>query len=72
MSESSSTPASAEEIQEVIGELEAYRDRLTENALESARKTKKISKKQALDDLENHPEMIKIKQALQALQGQQG
>ena len=72
MSESSSTPASAEEIKEVISELEAYRDRLIDNALESARKTTQISKKQAMEDLENHPDMIKIKQALQALQGQQG
>lgn len=68
MSESNSTPASAQEIEELIRELEQYRERLVNDVLGVSRKVK-LSQKQALEKLANHPEIIKIDHALQELRG---
>ncbi|MBP0014541.1 MAG: acetyltransferase [Roseofilum sp. SBFL] len=70
MSESNSTQASPQEIEEVIRELEQYRERLVNDFLGASRKAK-FSKKQALDDLANHQEILKIDEALQELRGSQ-
>jgi hypothetical protein len=70
MSESNSTQASAQEIEEVIRELEQYRERLVHDVLGVSRKVK-LSQKQALEKLANHPEIIKIDHALQELRGNQ-
>ncbi|MDJ1168384.1 acetyltransferase [Roseofilum sp. BLCC_M154] len=70
MSELNSTQASAQEIEEVIRELEQYRERLVNDVLGVSRKVK-LSQKQALEKLANHPEIIKIDHALQQLRGNQ-
>ncbi len=69
MSETQETQASAAEIQQVMTELEAYKQRIVDDALSMAKKVK-ISKKAALEHLKTNPEIIKIETALQQLQTQ--
>jgi len=70
MSESNSTQATPQEIEEVIRELEQYRERLVNDVLGVSRKVK-LSQKKALEKLANHPEIIKIDHALQELRANQ-
>ncbi|MEG4393882.1 acetyltransferase [Microcoleus sp. F10-C6] len=55
-----STP---EEVQEVIAELEKYRQRLIDDTLEMAKKVK-MPKQAVMKQLENHPEIVYIDGAL--------
>jgi len=71
MSETTLTPASAEEIAEVIAELEQYRQRIIDDSLETA-KGVKLPKKLVMAQLEKHPEIAKIDAALKRLRSQQG
>ncbi len=70
MSEPQSTPVSAQEVEQVIRDLEEYRERLVNDVLGLARKVK-FSQKQALEKLANHPEIIKIDEALKELRASQ-
>ena len=69
MSETEQVPASAAEIEEVIQELEAYRQRIINDAVAIAKKVK-IPKKVAIENLKQNPEIIKIEAALQELRPQ--
>lgn len=62
-------PASLEEIESIIVELEQYRERLVTDALQMAKKAK-LSKKLALEHLQGNPEIIKIDAALAKLRPQ--
>lgn len=64
-----STPG-MQEIQEVIGELEQYRERIVNETLEMAKKVK-MPKAKAMAQLENHPELSRIDEALKELRSQQ-
>jgi len=70
MSETTLTPVSAEEIAEVIAELEQYRQRIIDDNLEMAKQVK-LPKKLALAQLEKHPEIAKIDANLERLRSQQ-
>ena len=61
---------SAEEIAEVIQELESYRDRLVEDFMTAAKKAK-LPKSMVKAQLENHPEIRKIDTSLEQLRAQQ-
>lgn len=61
-----STP---EEVQEVIAELEQYRQRLIDDTLEMAKKVK-MPKQKVMQQLENHPEIVYIDGALANLRSQ--
>ncbi|MEG4862990.1 MULTISPECIES: acetyltransferase [unclassified Microcoleus] len=61
-----STP---EDIQEVIAELEQYRQRLIDDTLEMAKKVK-MPKQAVMKQLENHPEIVYIDGALANLRSQ--
>jgi len=65
---SESTPATPQEIAEVIAELEQYRDRLIADTTETAKKAK-MMKSAVMAQLE--PELIKIDKALEQLRLQQ-
>ncbi|MEM1169643.1 MAG: acetyltransferase [Cyanobacteria bacterium P01_H01_bin.35] len=61
------TPKTQEqEIEEVIKGLEQYRERFVNENLEKAKKAK-IPKAKAMANLEQHPELSKIDQALNQL-----
>jgi len=71
MSETLETNTSApkteeQEREEVIKELEQYRERIINQTLEHAKKAK-ISKAKAMANLEQHPELSKIDRALNDL-----
>ncbi|MDJ0555071.1 MAG: acetyltransferase [Microcoleaceae cyanobacterium MO_207.B10] len=73
MSETSAanTPApTAEEIEVVIKELEAYRERIVNENLEAAKKVK-MSKPKVMANLDKNPELSRIDQALKELRSQQ-
>jgi len=61
-----STP---EDVQEVIAELEQYRQRLIDDTLEMAKKVK-MPKQAVMKQLENHPEIVYIDGALANLRSQ--
>ena len=62
-----SVPTTQEkEIEEVIKGLEQYRERIINETLEQAKKVK-IPKAKAMANLEQHPELSKIDQALNEL-----
>ena len=63
MSEQVATPASTEEVQELIIELEQYRERLVNELSQTAQKIK-LSKKKAEKNLAQHPEIAQIDAAL--------
>ncbi len=65
--ESTSNPATAEEIAEVIAELEQYRERLESETLETAKKAK-MKKAAVIAQLE--PELAKIDATLKTLREQ--
>ena len=69
MSETSQQTASTAEINEVIAELELYRERIVNEVLEMGKKIK-LSKKAITAHLENNPEIAKIDAALTALKNQ--
>ncbi len=61
------TPAQeAQEIEEVMAELERYRERIVSDILEMAKKVK-ISKQTAMAQLANHPEIAQIEAMLSDL-----
>ncbi|WP_017326207.1 hypothetical protein [Synechococcus sp. PCC 7336] len=60
---------SAREIQEVIAELEQYRARIYEDTLAVAKKAK-LPKKMVMQQLENHPDVVKIDAAVTQLKTQ--
>lgn len=62
-------PVSLEEIESIIVELEQYRERLVNDALQMAKKAK-LSKKVAMEHLQGNPEIIKIDAALEKLRPQ--
>jgi predicted nucleic acid-binding Zn-ribbon protein len=63
----STAPASLEELEEAIAELQEYRDRLVSDTTNMAQKAK-VSKSQMMSSLE--PELQQIDQALENLQTQ--
>ena len=69
MSETSQQTASTAEIDEVIAELELYRERIVNEVLEMGKKIK-LSKKAVTAHLENNPEIAKIDAALTVLKNQ--
>lgn len=74
MSEDPATNAprpTAAEVQEVIAGLEQYRDRIASNVMEMAKKLK-LSKKQATENLANHPEIADINAKIQNLRDRLG
>jgi hypothetical protein len=68
-SESEGSP-SAQEIANVIAELEQYRNRLIEDFTSTAKKAK-LPKSMVMAQLENHPEIVKINASIAQLQGEQ-
>lgn len=70
MSETSQETASTAEIDEVIAELEMYRERIINEVLEMGKKIK-LSKKAVTAHLENNPEIAKIDAALTVLKNQE-
>ena len=70
MAESTATPASVAEIEQVIAELEQYRERVVSEVLQMAKKIK-LSKKAATEHLGENPEIIQIDAALEKLRTQQ-
>jgi hypothetical protein len=67
MTESTSTPVTAEALAEVISEFEQYRDRLVNDTMEAAKKAK-LSKKAAMSQLE--PQLAVIDSRLEQLRTQ--
>ncbi len=65
--DTAATQASIEEITELITEFETYRERLTTETLDAAKKAK-MSKKETMARLE--PELAKIEAALTQLRAQ--
>lgn len=70
MSETPETKASAAEIEEVLTELEQYRERIVNDALTQAQKVK-IPKKVVMEHLKTNPEIVKIDAVLEQLRAQQ-
>lgn len=64
-----SRETSAEEVSEVIAELEKYRVRLVEDFTTAAKKAK-LPKSMTMKHLENHPEIVKIDTSLAKLRGE--
>jgi hypothetical protein len=62
--------ATPEDIQEVIAELEQYRQRLIDDTWEMAKKVK-MPKQKVMKQLEDHPEIAYIDGALANLRSQQ-
>ncbi|NEO74257.1 acetyltransferase [Moorena sp. SIO3H5] len=70
MSEIQEAQPSPAEIEEVITELEKYRERLVNDVMKMAQKVK-LPKKAAMEHIKNHPEIVKIDAALENLRPQQ-
>ncbi|AOY83654.1 MULTISPECIES: acetyltransferase [Moorena] len=70
MSESQEAKPSAAEIEEVITELEKYRERLVNDVMKIAQKLK-LPKKAVMAQIKNHPEIVKIDTALENLRPQE-
>lgn len=70
MPETSQQTASQAEIDQVIAELEKYRNRIINEVLEMGKKIK-LSKKAVTAHLENNPEIARIDTALDSLKNQQ-
>jgi len=71
MSETTLTPASAEDIAEVIAGLEQLRQRIIDDTLEMAKRVK-LPKKVVMAQLDKHPDILKIDADLERLRSQQG
>ena len=69
MSEVANQPASKAEIEEMIVELEQYRERLVEDLLQMAKKIK-LSKKAVDKNITEHPEIVRIDEVLAQLRSQ--
>ena len=69
MSNSVQAPPTPDEIQTVIAELQAYRERIYEETLTVAKKAK-LPKKLVLEQLEKNPDVVKIDAAVKQLQAQ--
>lgn len=54
-------------VSEAIAALEAYRQRIFDDTLATAKKLK-LSKKATLDQLEKHPEVVEINKKIASLQ----
>ncbi|NEO33637.1 MAG: acetyltransferase [Symploca sp. SIO3C6] len=70
MSETQEATVSLQEVEEVIAGLEQYRERLINDAMKMAKQVK-LPKKQVIAQLEQHPEITKIDQALENIRSQQ-
>ncbi len=70
MSETSQQTASKAEINQIIAELEQYRERIVNEVLEMGKKIK-LSKKAVNSHLEANPEIARIDAALAQLKSQQ-
>ncbi|NEP34008.1 MULTISPECIES: acetyltransferase [unclassified Moorena] len=70
MSESQEAKPSAAEIEEVITELEKYRERLVNDVMKMAEKVK-LPKKAVMEHIKKHPEIVKIDTALEDLRPQE-
>ncbi|NET03279.1 MAG: acetyltransferase [Merismopedia sp. SIO2A8] len=70
MSETQEATVSLQEVEEVIAGLEQYRERLINDAMKMAKQVK-LPKKQVIAQLEQHPEITKIDQALKNIRSQQ-
>ena len=66
----SAEAASSDEVEAVIAELEAYRQRLVDETMDIARKIK-LPKKAAQAQVDRHPEIAKISQMIQGLRDRQ-
>ena len=62
--------ASTDEVEAVIAELEAYRQRLVDETMDVARKLK-LPKKAAQAQVDRHPEIAKVSQMIQGLRDRQ-
>lgn len=60
----------AREIEQAIVQLESHRERLVQDFLEKAKKSK-LSKKQAMIQLPRHPELSRIDKAIDELRWRQ-
>ncbi|MEL6469311.1 MAG: hypothetical protein AAFQ74_06250 [Cyanobacteria bacterium J06623_4] len=60
---------SEKEIAEVVAELEKYRERLVEDIVTTAKKAK-LPKSMVMEQIENHPEILKIDASLSQLRGE--
>ncbi|NER27939.1 MAG: acetyltransferase, partial [Symploca sp. SIO1C4] len=69
MSETQEATVSLQEVEEVIAGLEQYRERLINDAMKMAKQVK-LPKKQVIAQLEQHPEITKIDQALENIRSQ--
>ncbi len=70
MSETSQQTASTSEIDEVIAELEQYRNRIVNEVLEMGKKIK-LSKKAVAAHIDGNPDIARIDEALAKLKSQQ-
>ncbi|AGY60537.1 hypothetical protein [Gloeobacter kilaueensis] len=66
MSENLATSAAEQEVEQVIAELEQYRQRIVDDALRIG-KLAKLPQKLTLAHLENHPELQQIDAMIEAL-----
>ena len=66
MSETANEPVSKEQIEETILELEKYRQRLVEDIVQMGKKIK-LSKKKVEQNINAHPEIVKIDGILEKL-----
>lgn len=64
------TTATSDEVEAVIAELEAYRQRLVDDTMDIARKIK-LPKKAAQAQVDSHPEIAKVTQLIQGLRDRQ-
>lgn len=64
-----STEPSAQEVAEVIAELETYRERLVADITTTAKKAK-LPKSMVMAQLKSHPEILKIDASLAQLRGE--
>jgi uncharacterized protein YegJ (DUF2314 family) len=69
MSEVANQPASRAEMEEMIVELEQYRERLVNDLLQMAKKIK-LSKKAVDKNITEHPEIARIDKILAQLRSQ--
>lgn len=68
--EANNSAPTTQEIEEVIKELEQYRERIVNETIEMAKKVK-MPKKKVMANLEQHPELSRIDEALKELRSQQ-
>jgi hypothetical protein len=69
-SSASGDSPSAQEVADVIAELEQYRSRLIDDFTTTAKKAK-LPKSMVMAQLESHPEIVKINASIAQLRGEQ-